>query len=87
MTQDKTGRKLKIGQVVDVVMLGTFHGRVIDIKDTPIALSPNQVLPPHVVIQIMSTPYIAQNGAVADVYILQEPDPKDSPTGIKLVTH
>lgn len=86
MTQDKTGRKLKIGQVVDVVMLGTFHGKVIDIKEAPVALSSTQSLPPHVVIQIITTPYIAPNGAVADVYILAEPDHKEK-SDIKLVTH
>lgn len=86
MVTDKTGRKLKIGQVVDVVMLGTFHGKVIDIKEVPFALSSTQTLSPHAVIQIITTPYIDKNGAVADVYILQEPDPKEK-SDIKLVTH
>lgn len=82
MTTDKTRRKLRIGQVVDVVMLGTFHGMVMDIKESPIILSQTQQLPPHVVIQIISTPYIAPDGSVADVYILKEPDPQKG-----IITH
>lgn len=77
MIRDKTGRKLKIGQIVDVLMVGMFHGRVVAIKDSAIALSPNQSIQPHVVVTIISTPFIRPDGLVDDVYIIGEPDPND----------
>lgn len=77
MATDKTGRKLKIGQIVDVVMLGTFSGKVVSIKDKAIVLSASQQLPAHIVIQMPVTPYIQPDGMVTDVYITAEPDPKD----------
>jgi hypothetical protein len=89
---DRTGRKLKVGQIVDVFMAGMFNGKILDIKETSIALGPGQTIHPHVVITIPATPFIGPDGKVSDVYIIQEADPRDpvvinaeSKTGIKLV--
>ena len=89
MVVDKTKRKLKIGQTVDILLVGMFHGKVIAIKDSPIALSPNQQIQPHVAIQIISTPFIRPDGAVDDVYIIAEADPNDPliKDASKIVTH
>lgn len=74
---DKTGRKLKIGQILDVVMLGTFQGKLVRINSESIVLAPGQQSPPHVVIQIITTPLVHPSGLVPDVYIIGDPDPND----------
>ena len=74
---DKTGRKIKIGQIVDVFMLGIYQAKIIDIKEQPLVLSPQQQIPPHIVLAASITPYINQQGYVPDVYIIADPDPKD----------
>jgi hypothetical protein len=73
---DKTGRKVKVGQVVDVMMLGMFQGQVVKIVDQLIALPDNSNIPPHIIIQIIATPHIHPNGVTPDVYIIAQPDPK-----------
>jgi hypothetical protein len=74
---DRTGRKIKIGSFVDINCVGMFHGKVIAIKDQSIQLSPKQQINPHVVIDVIFTPFILPNGCVPDVYIIGDPDPKD----------
>lgn len=74
---DETGRKLKVGNIVKVQLIGMFSAKVLAIKDTAIVLSPQQMIQPHIVLQVPITPTIMPNGAVPDVYIVAEPDPKD----------
>ena len=76
MTKDYTGRKLKVGQMVDICLIGMYRGKVVEIREAPIVLSPKQQLPPHAVVQVVMTPSIQQDGVVS-IYIIEEPDPKD----------
>lgn len=69
---DKTGRKLKVGQTVDVMLLGMFQGDILQIKDSPISIPGHQPILPHIAIAVVSTPFIAPNGMVHDVYIIGE---------------
>lgn len=93
IVKDKTGRKLKIGQIVDVPVMGVFQGKIIAIKDSPIIISKDQQIHPHVAVAISMTSYIMPDGAVRDLYIIAEPDPNDplvkaeesKPSGPKLV--
>lgn len=73
---DKTGRKLKEGQIVDIQLVGMFQGRIREIKDSPITLPGNQQIAPHIVVDIVSTPYIHPAGFVPDLYIMAEPEPE-----------
>ena len=77
MVTDKTGRKLRVGQIVNVMLIGMFEGKLVDIKDMPVILSPQQQVPPHLIITTLITPYIAPNGVVPDVYIIGNEDPND----------
>jgi len=77
MTTDETGRKLKVGSIVKVQLVGMFTAKVLAIKDTAIVVSPQQRINPHLVLQVPITPMILPNGSVPDVYIVGEPDPKD----------
>lgn len=74
---DNTGRKLKVGQILDVMLIGMFKGKLIGIKESPIALSKAQVINPHIIVAVSVTPFIAPNGLVPDVYIIGEPNPDD----------
>lgn len=74
---DKTGRKLKVGQMLDTFCLGMFQGKLIAIKEAPIVISKSQQIQPHIAIQIVITPFVAPDGSVPDVYIIGEPDPND----------
>lgn len=74
---DKTGRKLKVGQIVDVMMMGMFQGKIAKITENPILLPDNTQINPHIVIQFICTPGILPNGLTPEVYIVGEPDPKD----------
>lgn len=71
---DKTGRKLKVGQVVDIMLIGMFRGQVVEIQDNTI-VSPAVQIPPHATVQVITTPLMAPDGSIPDVYIVQEPDP------------
>lgn len=82
---DKTGRKLKEGQIVDIQLIGMFQGIVRHIKSAPIQLPGGETIRPHVIIDVVTTPFIAGNGHVPDVYIMRDPDPTSS-KGSKLVT-
>lgn len=82
---DKTGRKLKEGQIVDIQLIGMFQGIVRHIKSTPLEIPGHDPIRPHVVIDVVATPFIAGSGFVPDVYIMREPDPT-STKGPKLVT-
>jgi hypothetical protein len=77
MITDKTGRKLKVGQMVDIPVFAVLTGKVMVIKEHAIALSANQVIPPHVVIALNLTPGIHPNGMVSEIYVTQDADPKD----------
>lgn len=74
---DKTGRKLKIGQMLDVMLVGMMKGKLVDIKDSVIQLSPTQIIYPHLVVSMVVTPNIQQNGFVDAVYIVADADPKE----------
>ena len=74
---DTTGRKLKIGQTVHMMLVGTFEGKILAIKETPIVIGPQQNIPPHIVIQAVITPFIDPHGMVGNTYIIAEADPKD----------
>lgn len=74
---DKTGRKLKVGQIVDMCCMGMFQGKLVAIKDTPIMLSPQQQINPHIVVQLILTPYITPEGFVPDTFIIRDADPND----------
>ena len=76
MIKDYTGRKLKVGQIVDLNMVGMYKGKVVDIVENPIILSPQQQIHPHAVIQVLMTPAIQPDERVF-VYVVDEPDPKD----------
>lgn len=71
MVNDKTGRKLKEGQTVDVMMLGLFQGQVVKIVENPIEVPGAGQIPPHIVIQMVITPAV-RNGYVPDVFILKD---------------
>lgn len=77
MIVDKTGRKLKIGQVLDMIMIGSYQGKLIGIKEQPIIMSATQQIPAHIVIACSITPHINRGGMVPDVYILADADPND----------
>ena len=74
---DRTGRKLKLGQICDVFLMGMFQAKLIGIKDQPIQIPGHQPLPPHIILAASITPYIGPNGYVGDVYIVQDADPRD----------
>lgn len=74
---DKTGRKLKVGQIVDVMMMGMFQGRIEKIAENAIALPDGNVINPHIIIMIPCTPGILPNGLTPEVYIIGEPNPKE----------
>ena len=77
MIVDSTGRKVKIGQPVHMFLIGTFLGKLVDVKDQPLILSPQQHIPPHCIIAVTVTPHIMQDGSVHNLYIVGDPDPKD----------
>lgn len=77
MVTDKTGRKIKVGQIVDVQLMGMFQGKVFKIVEAPISIPGGNQIHPHVAVQLYSTPQIMPNGMTWDVYIIGEPDPKD----------
>lgn len=77
MIVDKTGRKIKVGQMVDVMLFGMFQGKILAIKEKPFLISPQQQINPHIVIACTITPFVHPSGGVPDVYIIGEPDPKD----------
>lgn len=74
---DKTGRGIEVGQVVDMPLLGTFQGMIMEITEAPLVLSREQVIPPHLKVQIIATPAIMPNGYVDRVYIIGEADPEN----------
>lgn len=74
---DKTGRKLKIGQILDTFMLGIYQAKLIGIKDSSIMLSPQTQIPPHIILACSITPYIRPDGYVPDVYIIADANPND----------
>lgn len=76
MVVDKTGRKLKIGQICDVFLMGMFQGQLVKIVENPISVPTHAPIPPHIVLMVTITPFIAGNGLVPEVYIIGEPDPK-----------
>ena len=76
MITDQTGRKIKIGQLVNMCLVGMYTGKVVAIKEAPLALSSKQVIPPHIVVVVEMTPNIMQNG-LTQCYIVSDPDPRD----------
>lgn len=77
MVKDRTGRKLKVGQIVDIMLMGPHQAKVTKIVESPIILGGNQQVAPHIVVVLPLTPYVQSNGYVSEVYIIQEPDPND----------
>lgn len=76
MAVDKTGRKLKVGQMVETILMGGYQGKVVDIKEQPIMLSATQGVGPHLVILVSIHCPIDQAGR-AGICIIQDADPKD----------
>lgn len=76
---DKTGRKLKIGQLCDIMLVGMFQGQLIKIEENPISIPTKPPIPPHIALAVSITPFIdPRSGYVPDVYIIQDVDPRES---------
>ncbi|MGH7184549.1 MAG: hypothetical protein ACREJN_21600 [Nitrospiraceae bacterium] len=69
---DKTGRELEEGDIVEVCMVGMFRGQVVKIDPASALVGP-QSLPPHIVIQVISTSILAQDGS-SELYLIARPD-------------
>lgn len=81
MITDKTGRKLKLGQLVDIPANSMMTGQVIEINESTLALPGNQQAQPYVIVQLMPVQMrLARkpNGdlIVPDAYVVADAPPQ-----------
>lgn len=82
---DKTGKELRKGQLVDVVLNGVFSGVIIDIKEKAIAINRSQMAPPQIAIQVL-VQHVPNDGVHTGVYVIQEPETEQhivAPSGVQ----
>lgn len=73
--KDKTGRDLRVGQVVDLHINEMMSAYVVEIHETPVADAAGRVRPPFIMLQV-TIPLRADPRVGADVYIVREPEPE-----------
>ena len=80
MLVDESGRKLKVGQQVKVVMNGSFGGYVTEIYESVIEVPGQGPIPPRVRLmigmEIPATRISATDGIIPNVFIVGDPNPK-----------
>lgn len=79
--QDRTGRELKKGQSVDILLNGMFTGVIIDIREVPIAVTKDRLAPPQLAIQLI-VQHVPATGSNAGVYIVGEPSDETKTSGL-----
>lgn len=75
MIVDRTGRKLKIGQLVEFPWSGMMQGKIVKIIERPIMINAKEGIAPQVVV-VTERPHIVQ-GDRCNLYIVADPDPND----------
>lgn len=81
---DKTGREIKEGDIIEIMLMGMFQGQVRQIVTSPILLTSRDAIPPHVIIDVGTTPLIDANGMVQAVYLIKKAEELE-PQGLGVV--
>jgi hypothetical protein len=66
---DKTGRNLRVGQLVDCFLTGRFTGEVVAIEEGS-ALVGNSKRPPMVAV-VFSVPFVVQGNTCPGLYVVK----------------
>jgi hypothetical protein len=76
---DKTGRNLRVGQLVDCFLMGRFTGEVVAIEEGSALIGNGPKRPPMVAVSI-AVPFPVQRNTCSHVYIVKAaPLSPDSP--------
>ncbi len=75
MIKDATGRELKIGQLVELPLIGMCRAFVVNIIEAPRVLAlGQQTFAPRVILQVMVENIAdATTGEVPNVYVIKDP--------------
>lgn len=77
---DKTGKSIEVGQVVDVFISDIVSAYVVEVKDGGLAGADGRVEPASLILNV-ALPMVLRPGQPAPVYIVRESDkPKHGPT-------
>lgn len=83
MPKDALGKEFKIGQLVDLPLMGMYRGIVVNVIEAPRILPPGQQpFPPRLVIVVQLDHTGDLNGSVSNVYIVKDssaPGPGEQP--------
>lgn len=75
---DVTNKKLKVGQVVDMQLIGMFRGTVVAVNDSVIAIPGQQPMLPHVIVDFHIPKFMsAPDQPLQCIYVVQEPSEED----------
>lgn len=89
MITDKTGRKLKEGQEVDILLIGMYRAKIVRVIESPIMLPDGNSLAPQVLVALAPVKAaIRQDGSIDQVYIVAQPEDQEKstkPSGLVLV--
>lgn len=69
---DATGKKIEVGQVVELQVLGMMKGEVTKVVETVIAMPGQPPLPPHVVVTIQFAKFFEGNPNLNYIYVIRD---------------
>jgi hypothetical protein len=70
---DATGKKIELGQIVEIQLLGMMRGQIIQVNESVIALPGRPPMPPHVIVNFQAPVFL--NGPTPNlprIYIVDE---------------
>src|SRR5262245_29498990 len=78
---DTTGKQLKLGQIVDLQLIGMFRGTIVQINESTIVTRPGvPPTPPHIIIDVQIPKFIAgPSPELQCIYVVQDP-PAEPPS-------
>lgn len=68
---DRTGREVKLGQLVEINLSGMYRAIVVNIHEVQLAVSEKKMAPPQVKLQIILD-HMPEDGRTTDFYIVGE---------------
>ena len=69
---DATGKKIEVGQVVELQVLGMMKGEVTKVVETVIAMPGQPPLPPHVVVTIQFAKFFEGKPNLNYIYVIHD---------------
>lgn len=71
---DVTNKKLKVGQTVDMQLIGMFRGTVVAVNDSVIAIPGQQPMLPHIIVDFHIPKFMAApDQPLQCIYVVHEP--------------